>query len=249
MAAATLTLSAFLALASTIGFVLCARLAIRGSSESGGARLSLGAFWLGAAAVSAIQGARSVSAGLGVDSFELIRALDQAATPAYATAAGGLVYYVVYVLTGRPTLAIPVVIYYLGMIPLLRYSVEIARPVGYVVTDWNVNLVYEGSLSSPTYTVALLLTALPVWASVLAYGTLLWRVSDKVARFRVACMTASFALWVGAEVLVWAVGLAATPAGEVSRRLVGLAVAVVVGIGVSPPAPIRRRLDEAAEGA
>ena len=244
-----LALSAFLAWGSAIGFLLCARLALKGN-EAGGARLSLAAFWMGAGAVAAIQGARSVSAVLGVDSFALIRALDQAATPAYCMAAGGMVYYVLYILTGRATLAIPVVAYYVVMVPMLRYPVELARPIGYEVGEWNVNLVYEGALASPTYTLALAFTALPMWAGVLAYASLAFRVPGPAARYRVACMTAGLLLWVGAEVVVWAVGLAATPAGEVSRRLIGMAVALVVGIGHSPPAIVRRKLDamQAARG-
>ncbi|HWH09172.1 MAG TPA: hypothetical protein VNX21_08230, partial [Candidatus Thermoplasmatota archaeon] len=213
MTPAPLTLSALLAFASATGFVLCARLAVRGTSEAGGARLSLAAFWLGAAAVAAIQGARSLSALLGADSFALIRALDQAATPAYCMAAGGMVYYVAYILTGRSTLAIPIGLYYVVMVPVLRYPVELARPVGYAVGEWNVNLVYEGSLASPQYTLALALAAVPMWASVLAYASLLAHTPEPAARYRIACMSVGLLLWVGAEVVVWATGLAATPAG------------------------------------
>ena len=242
---APLALSAFLAWGSALGFLLCARLALRGTSEAGGARLALASFWMGAAAVAAIQGARSVSAVLGVDSFPLIRALDQAATPAYCLAAAGMVYYVLYILTGRATLAIPVVVYYVVMVPVLRYPVELAHPIGYAVGTWNVNLVYEAPLSSPAYTLALALAAVPMWAGVLAYASLLLHTPEPAARYRIACMTLGLLLWVGAEVVVWAAGLAATPAGEISRRLIGLAVALVVGIGHAPPAAIRRRLHEA----
>lgn len=244
MTSTFLTVSALLALGSAAGFLLCARLALRGGgNESGGARLSLAAFWMGAAAVAAIQGARSVSVVLGVDSFPLIRALDQAATPAYCLAAAGMVYYVLYILTGRATLAIPVVLYYVVMVPVLRFPVELAHPVGYEVGTWNVNLAYERPLAGPTYTVALALTALPMWAGVLAYASLLFHAPDPAARYRIACMTIGLLLWVGAEVVVWAVGLAATPAGEISRRLIGMGVALVVGIGHAPPAMVRRRLD------
>lgn len=239
---ATLALSAFLAWGSALGFVLCARLALRGTSEAGGARLALALFWMGAAAVAAIQGMRSASVVLGVDGFALIRALDQAATPAYCMAAGGMVYYVLYILTGRATLAIPVAVYYIVMVPVLRYPVELAHPIGYAVGPWNVNLVYEGALAGPAYTLALALTAVPMWAGVLAYASLLFHTPEPAARYRIACMTVGLLLWVGAEVVVWAAGLAATPAGEVSRRLIGLGVAVVVGIGHAPPAVVRRRL-------
>src|SRR5688572_20118293 len=113
MAASMLLASAILAWASALGFLLCARLALRGSNEAGGARLSLAVFWMGAAGVAAIQGTRSVSVVLGHDSFVLIRALDQTATPAYCLSAAGLLYHVLYLLTGRRRLAIPVFAYYM----------------------------------------------------------------------------------------------------------------------------------------
>lgn len=240
MTSTTLTLSALLAYGSAAGFLLCARLALKGR-EAGGARLGLAGFWMGAAGVAAIQGTRSLSVTLGVDSFALIRALDQAATPAYCMAAAGMSYYVLYILTGRATVAIPLGLYYAVMVPVLRYPVELAHPIGYAVTDWNVNLVYDAPLAGPTYTVALALTAVPMWLSVAAYGSLWFRARGAEAKYRIACMTLGLLLWVGAEVVVWATGLAATPQGEVARRLIGLAVAVVVGIGHAPPALIRRR--------
>jgi hypothetical protein len=241
LAASTLLASAILAWASAAGFLLCARLALRGTNESGGARLSLAVFWMGAAGVAAIQGARSFSASFGYDSFILIRALDQAATPAYCLSAAGLLYYVLYLLTGRARLAIPVFAYYMVMMPVLRVPVEMARPVGYDVGEWNVNLVYEGSLAGPAYTTALALTALPLLAAMLAYFALIWQVNEPAVRYRVVCTAIGFVLWIGVEVVVWAAGLASTGPGEIARRVVGLAVALVVGIGYFPPMALRRR--------
>jgi hypothetical protein len=241
MTSATLLVSASLALASAAGFALCARLALRGTNEAGGARLALAAFWLGAAGVAAVQGMRSLSASFGFDSFAFIRAMDQTATPAYCISAAGLLYYVLYLLTGRAWVAMPVLSYYLVMIPALRYPVEVARPIGYTVADWNVNLVYEGSLTGPTYTLALALTAVPLMASMLAYAALVLRVREPALRYRVACTAAAFILWVGIEVVVWSAGLASTGTGEITRRLVGLLVTLVVGIGYYPPLAARER--------
>lgn len=240
MASPTLTLSAVLALASAIGFLLCARLALRGS-ESGGARLALASFWMGAAMVAGVQGARSASVLLGWDSFLLIRVLDQTATPAYCLSAGGLAYYVVFILTGNSRLAFLPSIYYFLMIPVLRYPVEAARPIGYTVADWNVNLVYAGSLAGPVYTAALAATALPLIGCVLAYTLVLLRVPDAPSRYRVACTAAAFLLWIGIEVAIWGAGLAGTGTGEITRRLVGLIVALVIGIGYFPPLAAKRR--------
>lgn len=240
MSASTLLASGSLAFASAAGFLVIARYTLRGL-DNGGARLGFATFWMFSAAVAIAQGTRSLSAALGLDSFALIRAMDQTATPAYCIAAAGLLYYVSFLLTGRRDLAIPIGLYYLLMIPLLRYSVEVARPIGYVVRDWQVNLVYETSLQSPTYTLFLALTAGPVILAVVAYAFVLLRVHDDPTRYRVACIAIGLVLWLATEMAAWASGLVNTFYGEIGRRLVGLLVTAVVMAGYLPPASARKR--------
>lgn len=247
MTTSTLLASGLLAFGSAAGFLVISRLTLRGS-EGGGAKLAFAAFWVFSGAVAMLQGTRSLAAASGLDSFALMRALDEAATPAYCLAAAGLLYYVLYLLTGRAALAVPVALYYLVMIPLLRYAVEVAHPTGYVVRDWQVNLVYEGSLQSPYYVTVLALTAGPVIASVLAYALVALRVSAFPTRYRVACVSIGLALWLLTEVAAWASGAVNTTYGEIGRRSAGLVVSAAVLVGYFPPALARRRWGAVALG-
>lgn len=247
MTAGTLLASGILAWGSAAGFIAIATLTLRGN-EGGGARLAFAVFWLFSGAIALAQGARSLAAAAGLDSFALVRALDQTATPAYCFAAAGLLYYVVYLLTGRAGLAVPIGVYYLAMIPLLRFQVEAARPVSYAVHDWQVNLVYEGSLQTPAYMVALGLTAGPVIAAVVLYSVVVMSASKDSARYRTGCVSLGLVLWLLTEVATWATGLSSTPYGEFARRGMGLVIAAVVIAGYIPPAAARRRWGAVAIG-
>lgn len=239
----TLAVSAALALGTAIGFAVVGAL-VAGRTTRAPAQLAayaFAAFWFSGAIVAGSQGARLFSASLGIDSMALIVALEQVSTPFYCMAAAALVVYVLYLHTGRSGLAIPVTLYYLVLFPVLRYHVARADPIGYVVTDWQVNYVYAQPLQSTGYAIALALVTLPVIASVIAYATLANRTSDVPTRYRIVCVSAGLALWVGIEAFAFATGLAATSAGEILRRSLGIAAAMAVVLAYAPPAWARRR--------
>lgn len=242
MPALTLLLSAALALGTALGFTAVGFLVgrRRPRAPSWLASIAFAAFWQSAAIVSASQGLRALAAWLRVDSMPLIVALEHVSTPFYVLAAASLTYYVLFLLTGRANIATPVALYFLALFPLLRYHVARAEPIGYVVTDWQVNYVYVQPLQWWGYTASLLLLTLPAILSVVAFATLA-RGADPATRYRIACVTAGLALWVGIEAFAFASGLAATTAGEIARRSMGLAAAGVVVAGYLPPAWARRR--------
>lgn len=239
--AVTLLLSSALALGTSLGFVAVGFLVMRrpASSHSWLASLSFAAFWHSGAVVAGSQGLRLFAAWLGADSLALVVGLEQVSTPFYCMAAASLTYYVVFLLSGRD-FAVPISLYYLALYPLLRYHVALADPIGYVVTDWQVNYVYTQPLQTPGYTATLALVTLPVIGSVLAYATLARR-ADPATRYRIVCVTLGLGLWVGIEALAFGTGLAATTPGELLRRSMGLAAAAVVVAGHIPPAWARRR--------
>ena len=202
---------------------------------------SFPAFWHSAGVVTGSQGLRALAAAFGVDSFPLIVALEGVTTPFYCLGAASLLFYVLYLLTGRTTWAIPVALYYLALLPVLRYYVALAHPIGYEVTEWQVNYVYEHPIHRPGYVLALGLVMAPVLAAVAAYGSLAWRVHDAASRYRIACVASGLGLWVLVEGLAFASGFAATDAGELTRRAVGLLATGVTAMGYLPPAYARRR--------
>lgn len=248
MQAVTLYVSAALALATSAGFAAVGFLVARPRSRSPTmlASAAFAAFWHSAAIVSASQGLRLLAAALGWDSMALIVALESLSTPFYCLAAACLLYYVLFLFTGRQAYATPIAIYYLALLPLMRYHVARADPIGYVVTEWQVNYVYAQPLEWWGYSLTLALVVTPILAAVCTYATLIVRVPDAATRYRAVCVTIGLGLWVSIEALSFASGLAATTPGEILRRSIGIAAAAVVVAGYLPPAFARRRWGAAA---
>lgn len=243
MGPTTLLASGMLALAITAGLGLTAYLAARRTraAQTPLVGFMFAMFWLGAATVTLSGGLRSLLAWSGHDSFALVRALEQVTTPAYALSAACLVIYVLYLRTGSARLATFVGLYHLALIPLVRYQVERAQPIGYEVTAWQVNYVYATPLHTPLYGVTLALLAGPALASLVGYALLSRTVADASTRYRIACISVGMAAWILVEVVAFATPLASVPAGEWARR-----GAALVGVGISlagylPPAWARRR--------
>jgi len=238
-----LLVGALLALGTAAGLatvgVLVALRAGRTHVPLGGAFFAL--FWISAAGIAASGGLRSLAAWARFDSFPLVVALEEVTTPLYCTAGASLLIYVVFLRTGTGKHVLPVALYYLALLPLLRYHVALAHPIGYAVTDWNVNYVYERPLATPGYAATLLLTIGPLLAALGAYAALAFTLKGAAARYRVLCVSLGLSLWITTEALAFATGLAASGEGELLRRLVALGSTLVILTGYLPPAYAKRR--------
>ena len=241
MAPATLLLGALLALGTAVGFAAVGRLALVRAQGSSGVGTFFALFWFSAATVWTAQGAQSLLAYLGLLTPPLLTATDQVSSPFYCLAAGSLLYYVLYLVTGRGGIIGYIFVYYALLLFALRWSVAEAAPTGFEVLEWNVATTYERPLQGPFYSAVVSLIALPLLASILAYASLAFRVRDPAARYRIACVAGGLLLWVGTEALSFTSGIAATTAGELTRRLVALAATLLVLAGYLPPRVARER--------
>lgn len=243
----TLLASAALAILTGVGFAFVAALALRRWPERGQSAWTMFAlFWASAAIIWVTQGLGSLAGYLGYASLPLIAALDQVNNPFYCLAAASLLYYVLYVLTGREKLLVPVLLYYLVVLFFLRLRVETAHRTGIRIEDWGVRFDYATPLQGTAYTLTLAALSGPLLLAILAYGSLWLRAGSRAARYRIALVTTALFGWIGLETISFATGLSGSTAGELTRRLVALASTLVVVAAFEPPPPIRRWLDAAA---
>ena len=250
MPAPTLILSAALALATSVGFLAVGAL-VAGRPRGGPsslASLSFAAFWASAAILSGTHAVLASVAWLGLESMELVVAIDQMTTPFYCIAGGTLLYYMVFLLTGR-SFALPIGTYYLMIFPVVRYHTARADPVGYVVNDWQVNYVYAQPIETWGYTLTIALAAGPVLAAILAYATLARHPLDVATRYRVVCVSVGLAIAVSLETLTFTTDLSATRIGEIARRTVGFLAASIIVAGYIPPRWVKRRWGAPGEAA
>jgi hypothetical protein len=235
--AATLLASAVLAGITGAGFASVGWVLTRRAAPEKGraARIMFCLFWYSAAVIFACQGLQNLAAGLGAPSFGLVSALDQATTPFYCLAAAGLLYYSLFLVTGRERLLFPILGYYLVLFVALRWRIEDARRLGVVTGDWFVGFEYASPLQGPVYTALVALVALPLLVAIVAYATLYFRVDDRAAKYRILLTTLGLFVWILTEALAYTSGFASTTAGEVTRRLVALASTVIVLFAYRPP--------------
>lgn len=243
MSSATLLAGGILALATAAGFAYVARLMLRLTRERGdqSALVMFSLFWTSAAIVWTTQGIVNVAAAFGRADLALVSALDQVGTPFYCLAAAGVLYYVLYLLTGKRAFLAPILGYYLALFFALRWRVESAGRMGVSVERWVVNFDYATPLQGTTYTILVALVALPILMSIVMYASLLRRIQDPGQRYRVLLVSIGLAAWVTTEALSFTSGFARTDAGEVLRRLVALGSTIVIIVGYRPPRFARER--------
>lgn len=243
MSALTLAASATLALATAAGFCTVGAVLGRASVGDGGrsAWAFFRTFWFSAAIIFATQGLGSLAGALGIVGFPLLQALDEVSSPFYCLAAAGLLYYVLYLLTGRARLLPVILTYYLALLVALRWVVASAGRTGIVVTDWQVNFTYTTPLQGPLYTAVVALIAGPLLLAIVAYGGLWFRVREPALRYRIACVSIGLLVWIATEAFSYTSGIASTPAGEIVRRAVALGSTVLVLAAYQPPRFARER--------
>lgn len=210
------------------------------------ARLALAAFeawWYGlglATACGAVTTALAATTGIGVDPLLAITLVILALI---CLALWGLLYYLVYLFTGRRGAWLPLAVFYVAYFGFLVWLILSAGPVGVESDDWGVQLEYRDPLADTALgMVALALLILPQIVGALAYFSLVFRLDERAARFRVAVVSGSILVWFGSSYLASATGVSDRPSWQVATRLIGLAAALAILLAYQTPAWLQRRL-------
>jgi len=214
------------------------------SEESRFAHAMFMLWWCGVAAFLATGGLVSALDAAGVESAQARVFLSALGMLTVCSAVCGLVYYVLFVYTGRAGLLLPLVAYYAGIwcvmiAGLMLDAGEAAR--------WHRSVVTLAILTGPVVSAAIVAFLVPTIVALALYAGLYRRASSAHQRYRVALATASLIAWFGLALLALALGVQDTPAWEVVGR--GLAVAAAAGVllAYAPPRRVRRWLDARAE--
>ncbi|MHB8586903.1 MAG: hypothetical protein ACYDDF_13830 [Thermoplasmatota archaeon] len=235
-------MSAILAIGTGIGFATIGWLTVRRTNvRAGSAWTMFGVFWFAATAIWVSQGVSSLAGFFGITSLAFQEALDEVGGPAYCLAAASLLYYVLFILTGRSRLLGPILIYYVVVDAAIRYRVAEAHRLATIVGDWQVTFQYATPLQGLQYSVLVALLAVPLVVAVVAYGVLALRAPDGGTRYRGLLVATGLLVWVMTEALAASSGIAETTTGEVVRRVVALASTGVILLAYRPPAFAQRR--------
>jgi hypothetical protein len=203
--------------------------------------------WHAVGALMLTSGAARVLASVGLLTLPLYTALTVLMLVCVVAALWGLVYYLLFLLTGRPRILAAVTLYYAALFLAFAYYLAWSHPVGVTAEAWTLALVFENPPQGSPFFAALAALAVPPVASALAYAGLLMRAQDPTQRYRIALVSSSIAGWFVGILLTTELGLTdRAPWWPVLSRTVELLASVAILLAYMPPGWVRRRYHVAA---
>lgn len=243
MASASLAVAAVLDLAVGGLFALIGwRLSLRRVSPD--ARLASALFatwWYSLAVISAGAGLRNGVVALDAADPLFVQIIGQVTLLALCTALWGLLYYLVYLFTGRRRLIYPITAFYaLFYFSLVFLTAGFGAPE-VVAHPWTTEVVYPATAGDGLIAVLLVLLLAPQIVGALAYGTLFFRLTDPTSRWRIAIVATSIVVWFGTSYLAAIFGASPDGAWPLLKRLLDTISALSILLAYLPPWFVRER--------
>lgn len=244
-----------LAIASGIVYLLVGREVGRRptTSEDHLAMRMFQAWWYGLAGLSVFTPLVAIMGALGWDTFSVMMILIQALLVVIFAAIAGLVYYLLYLYTGKRWVLGAVIPYFIIMIVWLEYILVTGDLAGWGVPPDGGSKTFLDSSGERLETDPLqglvfgLLVAVPPLLSAIAFFLLYFKATQAEQKYRIAMVSASLVLWFGSSLVGTVTGLSNDPDAQHTWRLINGSVALFASIAVltayRPPAWVRRRLD------
>jgi hypothetical protein len=158
----------------------------------------------------------------------------------------GLMFYLLYLYTGRAGLIWPVGVFYFFYYGFVVYFVEASNPIGVIVNRWNTSLEYQNTFRGPLFLSAIVLLVFPQILGSLAYFMLFFQVKAKTQKYRILLVSWSIIIWFLSAFLASIAGLSQQDWWQITSRLIGLVAALTILFAYQPPTWIKRRFGVAA---
>lgn len=198
-------------------------------------------WWYALAATTFAGGLQSLLAALGVTDLPLFLAITSLTLLLICVGLLGLLYYLLFLFTGRKDLLIPLAVFYALYYVSLVYYITASGPTEVIAGRWSTSIRYASPLSGPVTSAIIVLLVLPQILGALAFLTLYPRVESRTQRYRILLVSLSIVIWFGSALVASFQGLATTDAWQIASRLIGLSAATAVLMAYHPPAWARRR--------
>lgn len=242
---ASLLLSAFVGLlgASIYGYV--GTLMARRVVQAPDGRLAMRMFamwWLGLSVYTVITALPTAAAAFGFTNPALQATLTFVGLVPLLLALWGLLYYLVFIFTGRRRYLVPLGLLHLALLVFFTWLVVLMDPTGVDVRMWNVQLQYAHPLEGGLLFVALAAILGPVLLAALAYGTLFFRTDDRTSRYRIGMVSGAFVFWFGSSAIASALGVGDFVWWPIVTKFIGVVAALIVLAAYRPPPPVARAL-------
>lgn len=216
------------------------------SGESRLAARMFALWWMGLGVTTASGGLLALAGAFGTPSLGVVSASSYANIVIVSAALMGLLYYLVFLYTGRGEILLPMVAFYTAFGTTLALYIAASNPIGVRVSRWSVALTYEHPITGPFIILFLLLLIVPQIIAALAYFRLYFKLRERAQRFRVAVVSWSLIIWFGSSLLAAGAGVSQSDAWQVASRSLGLGAALAIFAAYYPPKWLKSRLGVAA---
>lgn len=198
-------------------------------------------WWYALAATTLSGGLLSLLGGFGIAGLPLFATFTMVNLLAICVGLFGLMYYLLYLFTGKRSLLGPLSVFYIAYYILLVYYVQASDPAGVAVERWRATLVYQHELRGPLFIIVLLLLLFPQIIGSLAYFTLYFRVHNATQKYRILLVSWSIIIWFLTGFIASISGLSEADWWQIVNRLIGLSAALAILLAYQPTPSIKRR--------
>ncbi|MHB8604358.1 MAG: hypothetical protein ACYDCK_03800 [Thermoplasmatota archaeon] len=199
-------------------------------------------FWYALAADTVVNMATMLAGVYGLATPVVTTVLAFFAVVAVVVTLWGLVYYLVYLFTGRDRVFWPITTFY--AVSLIGGAAFIGGlgPSGVALSRWGFAITYT---NEPTPLTALLFAVfflLPPILGALAYATLAFRLREPTQRYRVVFVSSGIFIWFASSLAFSGAGVGETDGWRVVGFAIPLLAIGAIWAAYSPPAWVQRRL-------
>lgn len=154
----------------------------------------------------------------------------------------GLLYYLVFLYTGRRRSWIVLATYYVALYAFLEWLIlTLPRPEAVVEQGWRLATTPQADLGL-AFTLAFLVLFLgPQLAAAIAYALLYRRATDATQRYRIALVSTSIIVWFGSGFVTSAAGVSRHPYVQLFSQLLAVAAAAAILLAYQPPSSWKAR--------
>lgn len=202
-------------------------------------------WWSALAASTFASGLLSVVAYLGRLELALLVAITYVNVVLVVIGLWGLLYYLIFLFTGRRWILTPLSLFYTAYLILLFYFVQAGHPDGVATTGWNATLHYATPQGGLLLGVVIALLILPQLLSAISLFTLVFVVQEREQKYRLSIVSLSIIVWFGTSYLGALTGLTRGLPWQLLTRLLGVAAALAILVAYRPPPAIRPWLNSA----
>ena len=211
------------------------------SSDARLAWVSFTVWWYGLAIVTLLGGLQNLFGALGVTNLPLFVTAAHLNIQIICIALLCLLYYLIYLYTGKRNSLAWLAIFYIVFYILLLYFINASSPDAVTIERWNAAIAYDNAQNGTFIILLVILLVLPPVIGGFAYFMLYFRVTEITQKYRIFLVSWSIILWFLSPIVALAGGLSQQDWWQFASRLIGLAAAATILTAYLPPRWLKQR--------